>query len=207
MNRLNEKNGADGLSWKSLAGELRRALTATLVLALILCGLYPLAVWGLAQGLFLQKADGSMIVRNNGIAGSRLIGQPFTSAAYFHPRPSTAGEGYDATRSGGSNLGPTSRKLHHDVEERVLRYRTENDLPSDTPVPADAVTASGSGLDPHISPRNALLQARRVAAARGRSEGSVIRLAQVATEGRDLGILGEPRVNVLLLNLALDAGD
>lgn len=146
------------------------------------------------------------MVRNGRFVGSRLVGQSFTSAAYFHPRPSAAGEGYDAIRSGGSNLGPISEKLSRSLEERILRYRNENNLPQDRPLPADAVTASGSGLDPHISVENALLQARRVGEARGRSEEAVIRLIRDAAEGPDLGILGESRVNVLLLNLSLDSG-
>lgn len=194
------------MSWRSLGVEIGRALKVGLTLALILCGLYPLAVWGLGRGLFPEEAGGSLMVRNGRFVGSRLVGQSFTSAAYFHPRPSAAGEGYDAIRSGGSNLGPISEKLSRSLEERILRYRNENNLPQDRPLPADAVTASGSGLDPHISVENALLQARRVGEARGRSEEAVIRLIRDAAEGPDLGILGESRVNVLLLNLSLDSG-
>ncbi len=205
MGTQNEKKGAEGLGWTWMRVELRRALTVTLALAMLACGLYPLAVWGLARGLFPQNARGSLVLKDERIVGSRLVGQLFTGTAYFHPRPSAAGTGYDATRSGGSNLGATSARLHHEVEKRILEYRTENGTPPHTPVPADAVMASGSGLDPHISLKNALLQARRVAAARGRTEETVIQLIQDATSEPDLGILGEPRVNVLLLNLALDS--
>jgi len=141
---------------------------------------------------------------NGKILGSSLISQGFTGPKYFHPRPSAAGQGYDATRSGGSNLGPTSRKLVETVRQRVDAYRSENNLPPDALVPADAVTASASGLDPHISLKNALLQASRVVKARGLSEDIVLKEIKHYTEGRGLGVLGEPRVNVLVLNLTLD---
>ena len=189
---------------KGLVTELRISLIATLSLAVLLCGVYPLLVWGLAQGLFPAKADGSMIIRKGGVVGSALIGQGFVGPQYFHPRPSAAGQGYDAASSGGSNLGPLSRKLVDAVGERVAAYRAENGLAPDTLVPADAVTASGSGLDPHISPQNTMLQAPRVAKARGVSEDWVRKKIEAHTEGRIFGILGEPRVNVLLLNLDLD---
>ena len=189
---------------KTLISELRISLLATLSLAVILCGLYPLVVWILAQGLFPAKAGGSMIVQDGKVIGSSLISQRFTDPKYFHPRPSAAGQGYDAASSGGSNLGPISKKLVEAIGQRVMDYRAENNLTPDALVPADAVTASASGLDPHISLRNALLQASRVARARGLGEKSVVRQIETHTEGRDLGILGEPRVNVLLLNLALD---
>lgn len=188
----------------SLVAEFRISLIATLLLAVLLCGVYPLLVWGLARGIFPGKANGSLIVRDGAVLGSSLIAQGFTGPGYFHPRPSAAGEGYDAAASGGSNLGPTSRKLIDAVRERIRLYRIENGLAENVPVPVDAVTASGSGLDPHISPANAILQARRVASARGLSEESVLRQIEAHTEGRDLGFLGEPRVNVLLLNLDLD---
>jgi K+-transporting ATPase ATPase C chain len=136
--------------------------------------------------------------------GSNLLAQGFTDPKYFHPRPSAAGQGYDATTSGGSNLGPTSKKLVDGVRRRVTNYRLENGLPADTIVPADAVTTSASGLDPHISVKNALLQAERVASTRGLSVEVVMKKIDAHTEGRTLGILGEPRVNVLMLNLDLD---
>jgi len=189
---------------KDLITQLRISLKATLFLAVLLCGIYPLVVWLLAQGLFPANANGSLVMGNGKILGSSLISQGFTGPKYFHPRPSAAGQGYDATRSGGSNLGPTSRKLVETVRQRVDEYRSENNLPPDALVPADAVTASASGLDPHISLKNALLQAARVVKARGLSEDIVLKEIKHYTEGRGLGVLGEPRVNVLMLNLALD---
>jgi K+-transporting ATPase ATPase C chain len=189
---------------KNWMTELRISLVAVLSLAVILCGLYPAAVWVLAQGLFPAKANGSLIVRSGTTLGSSLIGQGFAGPKYFHPRPSAAGQGYDAVRSGGSNLGPTSKKLVDAVRQRAADYRAENNLGPETMVPADAVTASASGLDPHISLNNALLQTPRVAKARGLDEMTVRKLVEAYTEGRDLGILGELRVNVLRLNLALD---
>jgi K+-transporting ATPase ATPase C chain len=189
---------------KDLVRELRISLIATLLLAVILCGIYPLIIWAFAQGLFPDKANGSLIVKSGKTMGSRLIGQGFTDSKYFYLRPSAAGRGYDAASSGGSNLGPISRKLVDEVEKRINDYRTENELAPDAQVPADAVTASASGLDPHITVRNALLQAERVAKARGMSEEVVIRKIATHTEGRTFGILGEPRVNALMLNLDLD---
>lgn len=189
---------------KNWLKELRISLVAVLSLAVILCGLYPAAVWVLAQGLFPAKANGSLIERSGTTLGSSLIGQSFSGPEYFHPRPSAAGQGYDAARSGGSNLGPTSKKLIDEVRRRASDYRAENSLGPETKVPADAVTASASGLDPHISLKNALLQMPRVARARGLGEMAVRKLVEAYTEGRDLGIFGEPRVNVLMLNLALN---
>jgi K+-transporting ATPase ATPase C chain len=189
---------------KDLIRELRISLIATLCMAIILCGIYPLIVWGLGQGLFPAKANGSLITKSEKLIGSSLIAQGLTGPKYFHPRPSAAGQGYDAASSGGSNLGPTTKKLVDQVKQRVLDYRTENNLAPDVLVPADAVTASASGIDPHISPKNALLQAPRVAKARGLKEEEVRHLIGLHTEGRDLGIFGEPGVNVLMLNLALN---
>jgi K+-transporting ATPase ATPase C chain len=190
---------------KNLLSQLRISLMAAVFLAVIVCGMYPLTVWVLAQGLFPDEANGSLVMRHGRILGSGLISQRFTAPRYFHPRPSAAGRGYDATHSGGSNLGPISRKLVDAVRRRAEDYRKENRLPPDALVPADAVTASASGLDPHISVKNALLQGPRVARSRGLSEDTVLRQIALHTEGRDLGILGQPRVNVLMLNLALDA--
>ena len=179
---------------------------ATFVLALVCCGLYPLVVFGLAQIFFPDKANGSLIVNKDGtIRGSRLLGQEFSGEKYFHPRPSAAGKGYDAANSGGSNLGPTSKELHDAIKTRVEAYRKENGLQETDSVPADAVTASGSGLDPHISVRNAELQLPRVAKARGIREEKVRQLIGQNTDKQDLGVLGVPGVNVLMVNLALDS--
>ena len=190
---------------KDFLSEIRSAVVVTLMLALVCCGLYPLVVSGLGQLLFKDKANGSLIVDSNGtVRGSRLLGQQFTGEKCFHGRPSAAGNGYDATSSGGSNLGPTSQKLHDSVSQNVTDYRTQNGLATNAPVPADAVTASASGLDPHISPANAGLQAARVAKARGLSLDKVRALIAEYTDRPDFGILGDPGVNVLRLNLALD---
>ena len=190
---------------KELFSEIRRAVFATLVLAVVCCGAYPLVVFGISQALFHDKANGSLILDKDGSArGSKLLAQGFTDPKYFHPRPSAAGNGYDAANSGGSNLGPTSQKLNDAIKDRVAAYRKENGLSETEPVPADAVTASGSGLDPQISLRNAELQTPRVAKARGLSEEKVRELVQQNTDGRNLGVLGDPGVNVLELNLALD---
>lgn len=192
---------------KTLMMELRTAVVATVILLLLACGVYPAVVFGLAQALFPQKANGSLILDASGaVRGSALLGQNFSGPGYFHPRPSAAGgHGYDGTASGGSNLGPTSKALHTAVSERVAAYRAENMLQSDMQVPADAVTASGSGLDPHISVRNAEIQARRVAQRRGIDEAGIHELVAKHTEGTGiLRFLGDPGVNVLRLNLALD---
>ena len=189
---------------KGFIRELRTSLIATLSLAIILCGIYPLIIWGFAQGLFPAKASGSLLVRDGKVIGSSFIGQGFSDPKYFHPRPSAAGQGYEGAGSGGSNLAPTSKKLVDQVGQRIIEYRTENNLAPDATVPADAVTASASGLDPHISVKNAQLQARRVAKARGMSVEVILRKIEDHTEGRAFGILGEPCVNVLMLNLDLD---
>jgi K+-transporting ATPase ATPase C chain len=192
----------------SLLGSLRRAVVATLILAAVTGGLYPVLVWAIAQGVFPQQANGSLIRDADGVVrGSRLIGQGFTSELYFHPRPSAAGaNGYDASSSGGSNLGPTSQKLRDLIQERVAAYRAENGVPETNSVPADAVTASASGLDPHISLANARIQAARVARVRGLTLSQVETLMAAHTEPAGLGFLGQPGVNVLTLNLALDQG-
>ena len=180
------------------------ALKATLVLTLLTGVMYPLLVTGLAKALFRDKADGSMIQANRRTVGSELIGQRFTKPEYFHGRPSAAGnDGYDGLSSGGSNLGPTSQKLADRVTADVKTFRAENPTFSGA-VPADAVTASGSGLDPHLSPEAVEAQVARVAAARGMSAASLRELVAAHTEGRQLGVLGESRVNVLELNLALN---
>ncbi len=190
------------IMWK----DVTRATVAAVCLAALLCGVYPLLVWGAAQLLWPQQANGSVIVGNGRVVGSRLLGQSFNDSKYFHPRPSLAGEGYNAASSGASNLGPLSRKLYDQVQQRLENYRQVNGLPWEAAVPVDAVTASGSGLDPHISVSNALLQASRVAQARGLTLAEVQKHISSCTEGPDLGFLGEPGVNVLRLNLALDEG-
>ena len=190
---------------KEFFSHIRAALASTLVLAVVCSGLYPLIVFGISQLLFRDQANGSLIVASDGtVRGSKLLGQAFSDPKYFHPRPSAAGNGYDATSSGGSNLGPTSQKLKDTIQDRIAAYRAENALSETEPVPADAVTASGSGLDPEISLRNAELQVRRVAKARGLSEDKVRELVRQSTNARDLGVFGDPGVNVLQLNLALD---
>ncbi len=188
---------------KALMKELRTAALAAAALAVIVCCMYPLTVWCVAQLLFPYQSGGSLLTEAGTVVGSRLIGQGFTGPQYFHPRPSAAGAGYDAAASGGSNLGPLSKKLIDAAGQRAADYRQANGLARDALVPADAVTASGSGLDPHISLQNALLQAPRIAKERGMSFESVEKKILAHTEGRDLAVLGEPRVNVLLLNMSL----
>ena len=179
----------------SIGREIAVALRMTIA-TLVLTGLaYPLALTGIAQVLFPHQANGSLVPRDGQIVGSELIAQGIKSPAYFQPRPSAAGDGYDPTSSSGSNLGPTSKKLQDRVMADIERLRTENPQ-APGPVPGELVTASGSGLDPHLSPEAALWQAARIAAAR--------RVPQADVEGRTFGLLGEPRVNVLYLNLDLD---
>ncbi len=202
----------------SLRSQFWPALLSVPLLSLVTGVLFPLILTALARPLFPSQADGSLITSDGFVIGSRLIGQNFTGPVYFHPRPSAAGNGYDATASGGSNLGPSNPKLlngtpgdpaaggepYLGVRQLADAYRRRNDLPPDAVIPIDAVTRSGSGLDPHISPANAQLQVGRVARVRGLSEEVVRRLVAEHMEDRQLGILGEPRVSVLALNLALD---
>jgi K+-transporting ATPase ATPase C chain len=177
------------------------AVLMTIVTTVLLGLVYPLAITGLAQLVFPDKANGQLIERNGKVVGSRLIGQTFSSTGYFHSRPSAAGAGYDPTSSSGTNLGPTNKKLIDAVTASVESAKKEN---PGVPVPIDLVTSSASGLDPHISPASALFQVKRVASERHASEADVRALVDAHTEGRQLGLLGEPRVNVLELNLALD---
>jgi K+-transporting ATPase ATPase C chain len=187
----------------SLIKDLRSSVAATLALALM-CGLYALLVWGPAQLIWPSQANGSLIQSGDAVMGSSLIGQGFSGAKYFHPRPSSAGNGYDAQNSGGSNLGPTSQKLMDGIKQNVEAYRKENGLSPTAEVPADAVTGSASGLDPHISPDNALLQAPRVAKARGMDLEKLKVMILDHTAFAEFGLMGNPGVNVLELNLDLD---
>ncbi|MGD1068951.1 MAG: potassium-transporting ATPase subunit KdpC [Bryobacteraceae bacterium] len=183
--------------------ELKPAILITIVLTILTGILYPLAVTGAAQALFHKQANGSLIERNGQVIGSELIGQNFTKPEYFHPRPSSAGNGYDAANSGGSNLGPTNPALADRLTKDAAQFRKDN--PEFTgPIPADAITTSASGLDPDITPANAFAQSARVAQARGAGIDAIHSLVQANIQSRDLGVLGEPRVNVLKLNLALD---
>ena len=184
---------------------LKTSALTILSLAVVLCLVYPLLVFAVGQIVFPHKANGSLIKSKNIVIGSALIGENFQGLKYFHPRPSSAGkEGYDAANSSASNLGPTSQKLITAIQNFAINYRKTNSVPQETLLPADAVTASGSGLDPHISLDNALLQIPRVAKARNISEASLKNLLKSYTEKPTFGFLGEARVNVLLLNLAMD---
>jgi potassium-transporting ATPase KdpC subunit len=183
--------------WK----QIYPAIAMTVVLTVLLGIIYPLAVTGLAQVMFPTKAGGSLIGKEGKVIGSSLIGQPFIGPGYFHSRPSAAGSGYDATASAGTNLGPTSQKLMDTIKTAAESLREEN---PGTPIPIDLVTASASGLDPHITPAAAEFQVPRIAKERGLSSDEVRRLVREHSEGRQFGLLGEPRVNVLELNLALD---
>ncbi len=184
---------------------LLQALLTTAVLTVVCCGLYPLFIFAAARVCFPAQARGSLVYAADGtVRGSRLLAQEFTSDRYFHPRPSAAGTGYDAANSGGTNYGPTSAKLAHDIAGFVSDYRRTEGLTPAQPVPADAVTRSGSGLDPAISLANAQLQAGRIARARSLSPQQVASVIAQAVAPRDLGVLGEPGVNVLVANVALD---
>jgi K+-transporting ATPase ATPase C chain len=183
----------------------RPAIAMTLVLWVLTGLLYPGIVTALAQTLFNRQANGSLVEVNGRVVGSALIGQSFTKPYYFHPRPSAAGAGYDATASGGTNKGPTDAKLADTLVARAIDSAVKNDGAVKGEIPGDMVTASASGLDPHITPANARLQVARVAAARAASPATVQALVDARTEGRQFGFFGEPRVNVLLLNIALDS--
>ncbi|HMK29654.1 MAG TPA: potassium-transporting ATPase subunit KdpC [Terriglobales bacterium] len=183
---------------KNLVTAVLMTIATTILLGII----YPLLVTGIARVLFPHKANGQLIVRDGKVIGSRIIGQAFTGAAYFHPRPSAAGNGYDAANSGGTNLGPTNQKLIDRVKQDAALLQAEN---PGKPIPIDLVTTSGSGLDPHITPAAAEFQIPRVARERGVGPDALARLVAKHTEGRQWGFLGEPRVNVLELNLDLDA--
>ena len=201
--------------------QLRPAIVSVLAFTVLTGLIFPAIITGIAKVAFPYQANGSLIEENGKVVGSALIGQPFTKPEYFHPRPSAAGSGYDAGASSGTNLGPTSDKLingihkktadgkddpgnYDGIKDLAVAYRKENNLPDNAPVPADAVTRSASGLDPHISPENAALQIKRVAQARKADEATIQSAVAAATEGRTLGIIGEPRVNVVLLNRELD---
>ena len=186
----------------TMTNYLRPAVVLTVAFTLLTGIAYPLAITAIAQTAFSSQAEGSMIRNGDAIVGSALIGQSFTSDKYFWPRPSSAGQGYDASASSGSNLGPTSAKLVERTSSEIERLRASG---LNGQVPADAATASGSGLDPHISPEFAKAQVARIARARGLPEAEISANLDRLTEGRLFGIIGEPRVNVLLLNLALDA--
>jgi K+-transporting ATPase ATPase C chain len=184
-----------------------RSVVMTVLLLILVSGVYPGIVTGIGQALFKEKANGGIIYRNGNAVGANLIGQGFTKPEYFHPRPSAAGDkGYDAANSNGSNLGPTNKKLIDRIAGDVAKVRQENPDMGSQPVPVDLVTASASGLDPHISPAGARYQAARVAKARGLTTEAVMDLIDQHTEGPTLGLLGDPVVNVLELNLALDQG-
>jgi K+-transporting ATPase ATPase C chain len=185
--------------------QIRPAVMTTLVLCVVTGLLYPAVVTGLAQSLFPRQANGSLVTVNGRVVGSELIGQPFTRPEYFHPRPSAAGNGYDATSSGGTNKGPTDAKLADTLIARAIDSAIKNDGAEKGSIPSDMVTASASGLDPDISPANARVQVPRVARARGVSEAIVAGLVAQHIQGRQFGFFGEPRVNVLLLNIAVDS--
>ena len=183
---------------------VRPAILGLILLTLLTGCVFPLGLFGVGRLLFRDQAEGSLVTRGGMVIGSQLIGQDFKRPQYFHPRPSAAGTGYDGVSSGGTNFGPSNPKLIEDIRRLAEEYRINNGLPRDAMVPIDAVTRSGSGLDPHISPANAALQVSRVAHARAVSEDIVRRLLGEHTEARQLGFLGDPRVSVLDLNLALD---
>jgi potassium-transporting ATPase KdpC subunit len=184
--------------------QLRAAILSILVLTAVTgCG-FPLLLFAIGAPLFPHQAGGSLVIRGGTVIGSELIGQEFTRLEYFQSRPSAAGDGYDGRSSGGSNLGPNNPKLRDHIGKLAQEYRERNGLPQDAPIPIDALTNSGSGLDPDITPENAALQIPRVARARGLSQELVRRLVTEHTQRRQFGVMGNPRVSVLELNLALD---
>lgn len=188
-----------------LRQQIRSAIALTIALCILTGVAYPAVVTGLAQVLFPRQANGSLVSVDGRVVGSTLIGQAFTQPRYFHPRPSAAGAGYDATASGGTNKGPTDRKLADTLIANAVASTIAEDGAVKGAIPSDMVTASGSGLDPHISPANAALQVARVARVRGADPAAVRALLDRHVEGRQFGVFGEPRVNVLLLNIALDS--
>jgi potassium-transporting ATPase KdpC subunit len=192
------------LSPRGIRANLRPAVIGVISLTLLTGCIFPLVLFGFGRWIYPNQAAGSLLTRDGMVVGSRLIGQDFARPEYFHARPSAAGAGYDGTASGGTNLGPSNPKLMEDVRKAAEKYRTSNGLPPDALAPIDAVTSSGSGLDPHISPANAKLQIARVARSRGVSEETVRRLVEDHTQGPQMGFIGYARVAVLELNLALD---
>lgn len=210
MNRSQQRSGGPDrvtAAWallRALIGQLRPAIAGFVSLTLLIGCVFPLALYAIARAAFPDQAAGSLVSRQGVVVGSRLIGQPFIRPGYFHPRPSAAGAGYDGLASGGANLASSNPKFVAAIRDQTIAYRRENGLSPDTPVPVDAVTRSGSGLDPQISPEDATLQIPRVARARGLGEAAVRALVAAHTQPRQLGFLGEPRVSVLDLNLALD---
>ena len=188
-----------------LKNQLRPAILMTLMLCVLTGLVYPGLVTALAQVIFPRQSNGSLVSVNGRVVGSALIGQPFTRPEYFHPRPSAAGNGYDDTLSSGTNKGPTDRKLADTLVAQAVAAVVKEDGATRGRIPTDMVTSSASGLDPHISPANARLQVMRVAQARGVDPAAVGRLLDAHTDGRQFGILGDPRVNVLLLNIAVDS--
>jgi K+-transporting ATPase ATPase C chain len=191
---------------KAFFASLKPSIVMLALMTLLLGIVYPLFIYGIGQLFFPKHANGTLFYYQNGkVIGSEWIAQGFTKSEYFHPRPSSAGaNGYDASNSSGSNLGPTSQKLADALAQRASAYRSQNNISSDTLIPADAITTSGSGLDPHISIANALLQLPRVASARSLSETDLRNLIEEYTEGPTLGLFGQARINVLRINLALD---
>ncbi len=208
---ISEANGASPATFARLAWfagvlreQIRPAIAGLFILTVVTGCLFPLALYGVARLVFPSQSEGSLISRDGAVIGSALIGQNFTKPGYLHPRPSAAGSGYDATQSSGTNYGPSNPKLADSIRRSAQAYRQENGLAPTADVPIDAVTSSGSGLDPQISPQNAALQIDRIARTRGLSKAEVQKLVSDHTDGPQLGFLGDARVSVLAVNLALD---